>query len=52
MRRRRPEVRKIEGPAAEPVDLGGLAGGALLKRLLPVLAGVVILAIVLRRLRK
>jgi carbon monoxide dehydrogenase subunit G len=47
-----PTVRKIEGPAAEPIELSSAAGGAILKRILPVLAGVVILAIVLRRLRK
>jgi carbon monoxide dehydrogenase subunit G len=47
-----PTVRKIEGPAAEPVELSGLAGGAVLKRLLPLVAGVVIVAFVLRRLRK
>jgi len=47
-----PTVRKIEGPAAEPVELSGLAGKAVLKRLLPILAGVVVLALVLRRWRK
>ena len=47
-----PTVRKIEGPAAEPVELSGLAGKAVLKRLLPLLAGVVVLALVLRRWRK
>lgn len=46
------QVRKIEGPAAEPVDLGGLAGSAVLKRILPLLAGVVVLAFLIRRLRK
>ncbi len=47
-----PVVRKIEGPAAEPVELSGLAGGAILKRLLPFIGGLVILFVVLRRLRK
>jgi uncharacterized protein len=47
-----PTVRKIEGPAAEPVELSGLAGGAVLKRLLPFIIGVAVLAFVLRRLRK
>src|SRR5262245_11124378 len=33
-----PRVRKIEGPATEPVDLAGVAGPAVLKRLLPLVA--------------
>jgi uncharacterized protein len=45
-----PTVRKINGPAAEPIELSGLAGGAVVKRVLPVLGGLVILLIVLRRL--
>jgi uncharacterized protein len=45
-------VRKIEGPAAEPIELSSAAGGAILKRLLPALAGLAILVLVLRRLRK
>jgi len=47
-----PTVRKIEGPAAEPIELSSAAGGAILKRALPVIVGLVIVAIVLRRLRK
>lgn len=47
-----PTVRKIEGPAAEPIELSDVAGSALLKRLLPVFGGLVVLLIVLRRLRK
>jgi carbon monoxide dehydrogenase subunit G len=47
-----PTVRKIEGPAAEPIELSGVAGTALLKRLLPALAGLAVLIAVLRRLRK
>jgi carbon monoxide dehydrogenase subunit G len=47
-----PTLRKIEGPAAEPVELSGLAGGAILKRLLPALGGLAILLILLRRLRR
>ena len=46
-----PKVRKIEGPATEPVDLAGVAGPAVLKRLLPLVAGLVLLLIVLRRRR-
>ena len=30
-----PKVRKIDGPASEPVDLAGVAGPAILKRLVP-----------------
>jgi carbon monoxide dehydrogenase subunit G len=47
-----PTVRKIEGPAAEPVELSGLAGTAVLKRLLPALGGLVVLLFVFRRLRR
>jgi carbon monoxide dehydrogenase subunit G len=46
-----PRVRKIEGPATEPVDLAGVAGPAVLKRLLPIVAGLVLLLLVLRRRR-
>lgn len=44
-----PTVRKIEGPANEPIELSGVAGTAVLKRLLPALGGLVILLLVLRR---
>lgn len=47
-----PAVRKIQGPAAEPIELSDLAGSALLKRLLPAFGGLVLLLLVLRRLRK
>lgn len=40
-------VRRVEGPEAEPVDLMEAAGGALAKRLVPVLAGLGLLALVL-----
>jgi uncharacterized protein len=46
-----PKVRKIEGPATEPVDLAGVAGPAVLKRLLPIVAGLLVLLLVLRRRR-
>ncbi len=46
-----PRVRKIEGPATEPVDLAGVAGPAVLKRLLPLVAGLLVLLLVLRRRR-
>jgi hypothetical protein len=47
-----PTVRKIEGPAAEPIELSDLAGSAVLKRMLPLFGGIVLLLLVLRRLRK
>jgi hypothetical protein len=43
-----PSVRKISGPAAEPIELSGLAGGAVIKRVLPALGGLVLLLLVLR----
>jgi carbon monoxide dehydrogenase subunit G len=45
-------VRKIQGPAAEPIELSEFAGSAILKRLLPALGGLVVLLLILRRLRK
>lgn len=47
-----PTVRKIEGPASEPIELSGVAGAAVLKRLLPALGGLVVLLLVFRRLGK
>ncbi len=46
-----PRVRKIEGPATEPVDLAGVAGPAVLKRIAPLLVALVIVLFVLRRRR-
>lgn len=46
-----PRVRKIDSPATEPVDLAGVGGPAVLKRLGPVLAAVLLLLFVLRRRR-
>ena len=47
-----PAVRKIQGPAAEPIQLSEFAGSAVLKRLLPALGGLALLLLILRRLRK
>jgi carbon monoxide dehydrogenase subunit G len=47
-----PKVRTIHGPAAEPIELSDVAGSAMLKRLLPLLGGLVVLLVVVRRLRK
>ena len=44
-----PTVRKINGPAAEPVDLAGMAGPALLKRFAPAVAVALLLLLLLRR---
>lgn len=44
-----PTVRKINGPAAEPVDLAGMAGPALLKRFAPAVAAILLLLLLLRR---
>ena len=44
-------VRKIDSPATEPVDLAGVAGPALLKRLAPIVVGLLLLLVVLRRRR-
>jgi carbon monoxide dehydrogenase subunit G len=44
-----PGVRKIDGPAAAPIELSDVAGSAILKRLLPVVGGLLVLWIVVRR---
>ncbi|MGH9136681.1 MAG: SRPBCC family protein [Acidimicrobiales bacterium] len=46
-----PRVRKVDSPATEPVDLAGVAGPAILKRLAPLLGALVLLAVLLRRRR-
>lgn len=46
-----PTVRKIEGPATEPIDMAGMAGPAVAKRLAPALAGLLLLFLLLRRRR-
>lgn len=44
-----PKVRRIEGPAAEPVDLADMAGPAVAKRVLPVVIALLLLLLLLRR---
>lgn len=44
-----PQIRKIDAPANDPIDLLGTAGAPLLKRLLPVIGGVLVLWLLLRR---
>ncbi|MFW2334562.1 SRPBCC family protein [Ilumatobacter sp.] len=46
-----PAVRKINGPAAEPVDLAGMAGPALAKRAVPAIVVLLLLLLLLRRRR-
>ncbi|MBV9660034.1 MAG: SRPBCC family protein [Acidimicrobiales bacterium] len=41
--------RRIEAPEAEPVDLLAVAGGSTLKRLVPVVGGLLVLFVLLRR---
>ena len=45
----RPTVRKINGPAAEPVDLAGVAGPAVIKRVLPLVLALLVVVLLLRR---
>ena len=45
-------VRKINGPAGAPIELSDVAGSAILKRLLPLVGGLVLLLIIARRLRR
>ena len=47
-----PSVRKINGPAAAPIELSDVAGSAILKRVLPLVGGLVLLWIVVRRLSR
>ncbi len=47
-----PGARKINGPAAAPIELSDVAGSAILKRALPLVGGLVLLWIVVRRLRR
>lgn len=43
-------VRRIEGPAAEPIDVANLAGAAVAKRAIPAVLAVIVLVLVIRRL--
>ncbi len=44
-------VRRIDGPASEPIDMAGMAGPALLKRFAPAAIAVLVLLLLLRRRR-
>jgi hypothetical protein len=48
----KPQVRKIEGPATEPIDLMEVGGSSIVKRIAPVLIAVIVLLLVLRRRRR
>ncbi len=44
-------ARVVSGPAATPIDMGEIAGSAVLKRLLPLFGGLALLLFILRRRR-
>lgn len=47
----KPQVRKIEGPATEPIDLMEVGGSSLIKRVAPALIALVLVLLLLRRRR-
>jgi carbon monoxide dehydrogenase subunit G len=47
-----PQVRKIEGPATEPIDLMEVGGTSLIKRIAPALIAVVLILLLVRRRRR
>ena len=46
-----PQVRKIEGPASEPIDLMEVGGSSLVKRAVPALLAILIVLLLVRRRR-
>jgi uncharacterized protein len=48
----KPQVRKIEGPATEPIDLMEVGGSSIVKRLAPAVIALIVLLLVLRRRRR
>lgn len=44
-----PTIRKINGPAAEPVDLADMAGPAIVKRVAPVVIALLLILLLVRR---
>ena len=44
-----PKVRKINGPAAEPIDLMDVSGSSILKRAAPAIVALLIILFFLRR---
>jgi uncharacterized protein len=47
----KPQVRKIEGPATQPIDLMEVGGSSLIKRIAPVLIAIVVVLFLVRRRR-
>ncbi len=47
----KPQVRRIEGPATEPIDLMEVGGSSLVKRLVPALIAIVVVLLLVRRRR-
>ncbi len=47
----KPQVRKIEGPATQPIDLMEVGGSSLVKRLAPALIAIVLVLLLVRRRR-
>ncbi len=47
-----PKVRKINGPAAEPIDLMDVSGGSIAKRVAPAVAALLLILLLLRRRRR
>jgi carbon monoxide dehydrogenase subunit G len=46
-----PALRRIEGPATEPIDLMEIGGSSVLKRALPIVVALLVLLLILRRRR-
>ncbi len=47
----KPQIRKIEGPATEPIDLMEVGGSSLVKRIVPALIAIVVVLLLVRRRR-
>ena len=47
----KPQIRKIEGPATEPIDLMEVGGSSLIKRFAPALVAIVLVLLLVRRRR-
>jgi hypothetical protein len=45
------QIRKIEGPATEPIDLMEIGSGSILKRVAPALIAIIVVVLLLRRRR-
>ena len=47
----KPQIRKIEGPATEPIDLMEVGGSSLIKRAAPVVLALILILLLVRRRR-